>query len=262
MSQADDRPHGPGAGGRPRGLLPALPGAAQRVRRAHAARVDTVWACSADDGGGELLINPRLDTFERAGRAELAGPGRGRRRAAVRTAAARCCSGAELCGVRGARVQPGGVGAHARHAAVAVHACRLPLARRVHGHAGAAGVGGAAPEEARAGRRAARAQLQRGQLRLRRRAGHGRGGALPAVQEAGLRAGLPCGRGHPRVREAGGGGRLRRRRPPHPHAQRAARHLRARVPAGRPVREGLPAGQEGRGRGHRRARTLRRGFRA
>ena len=96
----------------------------------------------------------------------------------------------------------------------------------------------------RAGRQAARAQLPGGELRLRRRAGRARGQPLPAVQEAEVRRRLPGGHRHPRLREAGGRRRVRRRGPAHPRDQRAAGDLRPRLPPGGAVREGLRAGQE------------------
>ena len=74
--------------------------------------------------------------------------------------------------------------------------------------------------------------------------------------------GCPVGVDIPGFVEAGGRERLRRRGPAHPREERAAGHLRTRLPAGRPVREGVPAGQQGRAARHRRARAVRRRLRA
>ena len=164
--------------------------------------------------------------------------------------------------VRVARVHHRRLAAHARGAALVLHARGLPLARRAQEDARQDPRRGAAAEEAGAGPEAPRPQLPGGQLRLRQRAGRGRGEPLPAVQEAHVRRRLPRGRRHPRVRRPGGRGRLRRRGPADPREERAAGDLRARVPAGRPVREGVPAGQQGRAARRRRARAVRRRLRA
>ena len=90
---------------------------------------------------------------------------------------------------------------------------RLPLARHVARRPGQDQAQGAAAEEARAGRHAAGAQLQRGLLRSGPRAGRHRGGPLSRLQEAGLRRRLSGRSRYPRVRAAhqGRGSSSRRR---------------------------------------------------
>ena len=116
-------------------------------------------------------------------------------------------------------------------------------------------------EHARAGRRRSLAQLRRGQPRADRAARDRSAGsrALPAVPEAVLHRRLP-GRGqHPALHlvscataTCARRGRVAARR------QRPAVRDRAGLPAGDPVRAGVPARQEGQAGRHRLPRALRR----
>ena len=77
------------------------------------------------------------------------------------------------------------------------------------------------------------------------------------VPERALRGRLPRGRAHPAVRRAGGRGRLRARLRYREGRERAARHLRSRVPAGDAVRGRVHARQKRRAGGHRALGALR-----
>ena len=236
--------------------------AALNVYDAETRRVWVGLDVEVGDVACDLLVNPRLEEFERVCSPCWTGDAvaTGRPVPALPRLADR--GRGALRRVRGARVHHRRVAAHARGAALVLHARGLPLARRAQEDARQDPRRGAAAEEAGAGPQAARPQLPGGQLRLRQRAGRGRGEQVPAVQEAGVRRGVSGRRGHPRLRRAGGRGRLRRRGPAHPREERAAGHLRARLPAGRPVREGVPAGQQGRAARRRRAGAVRRRLRA
>ena len=164
--------------------------------------------------------------------------------------------------VRLAGVHHRRLAAHARGPALVLHARGLPLARRAHADARQDPGGGAASEEAGAGPG----------LRVRnfQEVSYGYDSEL-AVAEASrcLQCkkptcvdGCPVGVDIPGFVAPGGRGRLRRRGAAHPREERAARRLRARLPAGRPVREGVPAGQQGRAARHRRAGAVRRRLRA
>ena len=98
----------------------------------------------------------------------------------------------------------------------------------------------------------------RGRRRLHGRA-RARGGApLHPVPGPALRAGLPCRRADPRLHPPRRARGLQRRRRAHPHEERAARDLRARLPGRAPVRGPvLRARAPGAGR-DRTARAVRR----
>ena len=86
----------------------------------------------------------------------------------------------------------------------------------------------------------------------------GGGRPLPRVQEAQVRRRLSGGHRHPGFHRQDPAGGLRGSAGHHQGGQHPARHLRSRLPAGGPVRDGLRHRQEGRAGGHRPARALRR----
>ena len=104
--------------------------------------------------------------------------------------------------------------------------------------------------------RSARSDFDEVAYRLLRRRGARRGEALPAVQEPDVHRGLPGQHRHQVLH------RRHHRRRPAPRrrgpqgAQRAARRVRARLPAGGAVRGAVRARQEGRARRDRPARAL------
>ena len=205
--------------------------AALNVYDAETRRVWVGLDVEVGDVACDLLVNPRLEEFERVCSPCWTGD-------AVATDVlcphchASLLEDEGLCGECEARVFTIDVSLHTR---VAPLSCctraGLPLARRAQEDARQDPRRGAAAEEAGAGPAAPRAQLPGGQLRLRQRAGGGRGEPLPAVQEADLRRRLPRGRRHPRVRRPGGRGRLRRRGP-----AASARRTRCRPSAGASAR--------------------------
>ena len=112
--------------------------------------------------------------------------------------------------------------------------------------------------DARTGRPPARRQLPRGQPRADRAARDARGRAVPAVSEALLHRRLPGPGQHPAVHPPAARGRHERRGRLAARRQRPALRHRPGLPAGDPVRGGVPAWEEGQVGLDRRPRALRR----
>ena len=130
-------------------------------------------------------------------------------------------------------------------------------------HVQARGPGGGeeeqeAGEDARAGAEAENPEFQRGGARLYEGKRPPGGVALPRLQEARLRRGLPGRREDPGIHQEGQGGRLHGRHPHHKGDEQPSRRMRPRLPPGVAVREQVRARKEGGAHRGRPARAVRR----
>ena len=116
---------------------------------------------------------------------------------------------------------------------------------------------------ARAPGRRAQLRFRRGQPRPRRRRGPARGPPLHGLRQPALRRRLPGRDRHPRVRQAHRAGQVPRSGLEAQGDELPAGHLRPGLPPGKPVRRALHDEEvDGRCRGHRPPRALRRRLRA